>query len=66
MARRRAAAFVGNPYRTDQHGFAPTRGFVLQVDSGDDPSAAIDETLALLGLTRDALLWLSPLMTSRD
>jgi hypothetical protein len=49
-----------------EHGFAPTRGFVLQVDSGNDPSAAIDETLALLGLARDALLWLSPLMISRD
>lgn len=44
-----------------EHRFAPKRGFVLQVDSAADLAAAVGETLAALGLQRDALLWLSPL-----
>ena len=39
-----------------EHRFAPVRGFVLHVDSAADPAAAVDETLASLGLGRDALL----------
>jgi hypothetical protein len=49
-----------------EHRFAPKRGFLLQVDLGADPSTAVDETLAALGLSRDTLLWLSPLIASRD
>lgn len=49
-----------------EYRLAPKRGFLLRVDVGADPSAAVDETLAVLGLAHDVLLWLSPLAAPHD
>lgn len=40
----------------------PAKGFELRVDSGCNVRAALDDTLALLGIDSEAVLWRSPLI----